>query len=119
MKGKTTVRFLVLYKKPENPDVFDQHDRDLRIPRTKKLPGLHYTISRNVTGVRGERYYLIAALEVAIPIHCGAVSDPEHYREVLDAGATFIAEARKRSVRLHRLAPGEWLEMDALVETRL
>jgi uncharacterized protein (TIGR02118 family) len=39
MGRNTIVRFLVLYEKPENPDAFDRHYRDVHIPLTKGLPG--------------------------------------------------------------------------------
>ncbi len=58
----------------------------------------------------------ILGARIAIPIHYGFVSDPVHYREVPDAEAEFLAEARKRGVRPHLLAPGGWLDVDALIE---
>ena len=59
------VRFLVLYDRPADPGAFERHYRDVHIPLAKKLPGLRrYTISRNVTPVRGgEPYYLVAELD--------------------------------------------------------
>jgi len=59
------VRFLVLYDKPDDPEAFERHYRDVHIPLAKKLPGLRrYTISRNVTLARGgEPYYLVAELD--------------------------------------------------------
>ena len=59
------VRFLVLYDAPEDPEAFDRHYREVHIPLAKKLPGLRrYTVSRNVTGIRGGgSYYLVAELD--------------------------------------------------------
>jgi uncharacterized protein (TIGR02118 family) len=59
------VRFLVLYDRPDDPEAFDRHYRDVHIPLAKKLPGLRrYTISRDPTPVGGgEPYYLVAELD--------------------------------------------------------
>ena len=59
------VRFLAVYDKPDDPDVFDRHYREVHIPLAKKLPGLRrYTISRDPAPTRdGEAYYLIAELD--------------------------------------------------------
>ena len=59
------VRFLAVYDKPDDPDVFDRHYREVHIPLAKKLPGLRrYTISRDPSPTRdGEAYYLIAELD--------------------------------------------------------
>jgi uncharacterized protein (TIGR02118 family) len=59
------VRFLAVYDKPDDPDVFDRHYREVHIPLANKLPGLRrYTISRDPAPTRdGEAYYLIAELD--------------------------------------------------------
>jgi uncharacterized protein (TIGR02118 family) len=59
------VRFIVLYDTPGDAEAFDRHYRDIHIPLTKKLPGLRrYTISRNMTPIRGgEPFYLVAELD--------------------------------------------------------
>jgi uncharacterized protein (TIGR02118 family) len=59
------VRFLVVYDKPEDPEAFDRHYREVHIPLASKLPGLRrYTISRDPAPVRGgEPYYLISELD--------------------------------------------------------
>jgi uncharacterized protein (TIGR02118 family) len=59
------LRFLVLYDRPDDPEAFDRHYRDIHIPLTKKLPGLRrYTVSRNAAPVRGaEPCYLVAELD--------------------------------------------------------
>jgi uncharacterized protein (TIGR02118 family) len=58
------VRFLVLYHTPDDPAAFDRHYRDVHIPLAKKLPGLRrYTVSRGVTTVRGQSFYLVAELD--------------------------------------------------------
>ena len=58
-------RFLVLWETPPDPTAFDQHYYDVHVPLTKKLPGLRrYTLSRNVTHMRGDGpYYLVAELD--------------------------------------------------------
>lgn len=59
------VRLLVLYSQPSDVDAFERHYRDVHVPLVKRLAGLkRYTISRNVTPLRGgDAYYLVAALE--------------------------------------------------------
>ena len=58
------VRLLVLYSQPSDADAFERHYHDVHIPLVKQLAGLkRYTISRNVTAMRGDAYYLVAALE--------------------------------------------------------
>jgi uncharacterized protein (TIGR02118 family) len=58
------VRLLVLYSQPSDTDAFERHYRDVHIPLVKRLAGLkRYTISRNVAPLRGDAYYLVAALE--------------------------------------------------------
>jgi len=59
------VRLLVLYDTPPDPEAFDRHYREIHIPLAKKLQGLRrYTISCNVTPIRGGKtYYLIAELD--------------------------------------------------------
>jgi uncharacterized protein (TIGR02118 family) len=58
------VRFLVLYDPPEDPAAFDKHYNEIHIPLARQLPGLvRYTVSRNLTPVRGKQYYLVAELD--------------------------------------------------------
>jgi uncharacterized protein (TIGR02118 family) len=59
------VRFLVLYDRPDDPEAFDRHYRDVHVPLARKIPGLRrYTVSRDATSVRGgEPYYLVAELD--------------------------------------------------------
>lgn len=59
------VRFLALYTDPSDPAAFDRHYRDVHVPIAKRLPGLRrYTISRDVTPVRGgPTYHLVAELD--------------------------------------------------------
>jgi uncharacterized protein (TIGR02118 family) len=59
------VRFLAAYDKPDDPEAFDRHYREVHIPLAKKLPGLRrYTISRNLAPTRDrDAYYLIAELD--------------------------------------------------------
>ncbi|HEY1643836.1 MAG TPA: EthD family reductase [Streptosporangiaceae bacterium] len=57
------VRFLVTYDRPADPEAFERHYRQVHLPLTRKLPGLlRYTISRDVTAVRGEPYDLVTEL---------------------------------------------------------
>lgn len=55
----------MLYPKPDNPESFDRHYREVHIPLAKKLPGLRrYTVSRGSGRVRGgDPYYLVAELD--------------------------------------------------------
>jgi uncharacterized protein (TIGR02118 family) len=59
------VRFLVAYETPTDPEAFERHYREVHVPLAKKLPGLRrYTISRNVSAVRGgEPFHLVAELD--------------------------------------------------------
>jgi uncharacterized protein (TIGR02118 family) len=59
------IRFLAAYDKPDDPEAFDRHYREVHIPLAKKLPGLRrYTISHNPAPTRDrEAYYLIAELD--------------------------------------------------------
>jgi uncharacterized protein (TIGR02118 family) len=59
------VRFLVLYRRPEDVRAFQEHYWNVHIPLTKNLPGLRrYTLSRNVRSIRGgDPYYLVAQLD--------------------------------------------------------
>jgi uncharacterized protein (TIGR02118 family) len=37
----------VLYDRPDDPEAFDRHYRDVHIPLARKIPGLRrYTVSR-------------------------------------------------------------------------
>jgi uncharacterized protein (TIGR02118 family) len=60
-----TARFAVLWSRPRDPASFERHYRDIHIPLALQIPGLRrYTLSRNITLVRGEDpYYLIAELD--------------------------------------------------------
>jgi uncharacterized protein (TIGR02118 family) len=59
-----TARFLAAYETPANPEAFDRHYREVHIPLCRRLPGLRrFTVSRDVTAVRGAPYYLVAELE--------------------------------------------------------
>jgi uncharacterized protein (TIGR02118 family) len=59
-----TARFIALYETPADPEEFEHHYREVHVPLARQLPGLRrYTLSRGVTAVRGEAYYLIAELD--------------------------------------------------------
>jgi uncharacterized protein (TIGR02118 family) len=59
-----TVRFVAIYETPADPATFDRHYRETHIPLGRQLPGLRrYTVSRDVTAVRGTPYYLVADME--------------------------------------------------------
>ena len=52
------VRFLAMYDKPDDPEAFDRHYREVHIPLAAKLPGLRrYTISRNPAPTRDREAY--------------------------------------------------------------
>jgi uncharacterized protein (TIGR02118 family) len=59
-----TARFLAAYEKPADPGAFDRHYREVHIPLLRRLPGLRrFAVSRDVTALHGEPYYLIAELD--------------------------------------------------------
>ena len=59
-----TARFLAVYETPSDPAAFSRHYREMHIPLLRRLPGLRrYTVSRDVTALHGEPYYLIAELD--------------------------------------------------------
>jgi uncharacterized protein (TIGR02118 family) len=59
-----TARFLAVYETPADPGVFDRHYRQVHMPLLRRLPGLRrYTVSRDVTALYGEPYYLVAELD--------------------------------------------------------
>jgi uncharacterized protein (TIGR02118 family) len=56
-----TARFLAVYGTPADPAAFDRHYREVHIPLLRQLPGLRrFTVSRDVTALHGEPFYLIA-----------------------------------------------------------
>jgi uncharacterized protein (TIGR02118 family) len=59
------VRFLVVYEQPTDIAAFDRHYFDVHVPLAKQLPGVRrYSVSRNLTPVRGPRpYHLVAELD--------------------------------------------------------
>jgi len=59
----TTARFLVFWDRPNDPEAFDRHYREVHIPLARKLPGLRsYVITDDQVAVRGEAFYRIAEL---------------------------------------------------------
>ena len=59
-----TVRFLVVYETPADPEEFDRHYREVHIPLVHRLPRLRrYVIGRDAQPVRGAPYYLVAESE--------------------------------------------------------
>jgi uncharacterized protein (TIGR02118 family) len=59
-----TVRLLVVYETPADPDEFDRHYRDVHIPLVHRLPRLRrYVIGRDAEAVRGAPYYLVTESE--------------------------------------------------------
>ena len=59
-----TAQFLAVYETPADPPAFDRHYREVHVPLAGKLPGLRrFDLSRDVSGVRGSPYHLIAQLE--------------------------------------------------------
>lgn len=59
------VRFIILWQDtPTDAEAFDRHYREMHIPLANKMPGLRrYSLSRNLTPVRGEPPYAVAELE--------------------------------------------------------
>jgi uncharacterized protein (TIGR02118 family) len=59
-----TARFLAVYETPADPGAFDRHYREIHIPLLRDLPGLRrYTVSRDLTALHGEPFYLVTELE--------------------------------------------------------
>jgi len=59
-----TARFLAVYETPADPGAFGRHYREVHIPLLRRLPGLRrFTVSRDVTALHGEPYYLVAELD--------------------------------------------------------
>jgi uncharacterized protein (TIGR02118 family) len=59
-----TVRFLAVYERPADRKTFDRHYRQTHLPLLRSLPGLRrYAVSRDVTALHGEPFYLVAELE--------------------------------------------------------
>jgi uncharacterized protein (TIGR02118 family) len=59
-----TAQFLAAYETPADPAAFDRHYHEIHIPLLRRLPGLRrFTVSRDVTALHGEPYYLIAELD--------------------------------------------------------
>lgn len=57
-------RFMVLWSTPSDVDAFETHYRTVHVPLVRQLPRLRrYVFSRNVRGVRGEPFYMVATLE--------------------------------------------------------
>lgn len=57
-------RFVAVYENPADPSLFERHYREVHVPLAQKLPGLRsYTLSRDVTPLRGSPYYLVAELD--------------------------------------------------------
>lgn len=61
--SKMSARFVILWDKPQDPEAFENHYKNVHIPLAKKLAGLRsYTVSHNVIPIRGDPYYKIAEL---------------------------------------------------------
>jgi uncharacterized protein (TIGR02118 family) len=59
-----TVRFLVLYETPADPEGFDRHYREVHFPLVRRLPRQRrYVVGRDAAAVRGAPYYLVAESE--------------------------------------------------------
>lgn len=55
---------------------------------------------------------VVLGARLAVPIHYGAPASRD-YRDVPNAEASFLSEARRRGVATQVLAPGQWLEWPA------
>ena len=64
MENKGMVKFIALYKKPEDPAAFDKRYFEQHLPLANKIPGLKKVeISRVVGSPMGDsEYYLMAEL---------------------------------------------------------
>jgi uncharacterized protein (TIGR02118 family) len=59
------IKFIILWQDtPTDVETFDRHYHETHIPLANKMPGLRrYSLSRQVTAVRGQPPYCIAELE--------------------------------------------------------
>ena len=56
-------KFIALYKRPEDPEAFDRHYREVHMPLLIKTPGLERAEFMHVSGVMGDSpYYGIAEM---------------------------------------------------------
>lgn len=62
--GNRMVKLIALYKKPPDPQAFDDHYRNKHTPLVKKMPGLKkLEVSRVTNAIGGEaKFYLIAEM---------------------------------------------------------
>jgi uncharacterized protein (TIGR02118 family) len=94
-----TARFIAVYETPADPETFDRHYREVHIPLARKLAGLRrYTVSRDVTAVRGAPYYLVAELEWDTMNQLHAAFNSPAGRAVADDAALLQQLATVRSM---------------------
>lgn len=97
----TMARFLVLWGTPRDPELFEQHYREIHVPLVKKLPGVRrYTFSRDARPVRGDLYYRIAEVDFDdITALQQAFASPEGHAAAADVEAlSSTAGAQVRSM---------------------
>lgn len=96
-----SARLIVLWEAPSDPAAFEKHYREVHIPLGRTLPGLRrYTLSREVSAVRGAPYFLMAELEwdsmdelraaFASPEGRATAADVERLREFADVRSMIV-----------------------------
>jgi uncharacterized protein (TIGR02118 family) len=98
---EAAARFLFYWEQPTDIDAFDRHYRATHIPLARKLPGLRsYTLTDDISGVRGEPWFRIAELrwDTMDDLHAAIASDEG--RAVADDVANLVRYAAGRAVVL-------------------
>ncbi|HET6878494.1 MAG TPA: EthD family reductase [Jatrophihabitans sp.] len=97
-----TVKLVVLYTRPENPEEFDRHYLDVHVPLVEKIPGLQRFEGARITGVAdgGEQtYHRIAelwfadqqAFENALATEESKATAADYQRIAPDGSRMFVA----------------------------
>lgn len=97
-----TVKLVVLYTRPENPEEFDRHYLDVHVPLVEKIPGLQRFEGARIAGAAdgGEQtYHRIAelwfadqqAFEKALGSEEGKATAVDYQRIAPDGSRMFVA----------------------------
>ena len=97
-----TVKLVVLYTRPDNPDTFDEHYLSVHISLTKKLPGLQRVETGCLIPALGggeQPYYRVAelyfadqaVLEAAVSSDEGRAAEAD-YEQIAPSGSTMFVE---------------------------
>lgn len=81
-------QFVVMYRRPDDPEAFDRHYREVHVPLTWKFPGLRrMTLTKPVAGAEGaDEVYMFSVMywddEASLR---AALKSPERAEAWLDA----------------------------------